>query len=363
MEKIGLYIHIPFCRSKCPYCDFYSSVKAGDMTDVYTDSVTEHIDLWRGRIDKNADTLYIGGGTPSLLGGSRIAKIIEAAKVFGDFDEVTVECNPSCVEDDFFKKIASAGANRISLGLQSAVDSERKKLGRLAGRKEIEKCIADAENAGIGNISVDVMLGIPCQTEKSFDETLGFCISCGADHISAYMLKLEPGTFFYKNKDRLNLPDDDFTADMYLKMVSQLSEAGFAQYEISNFAKEGYESRHNLKYWNCDEYLGIGPAAHSFINGKRFFYNRDTDAFIGGEEPVEDGAGGGFDEYMMFRLRLKEGIDFGEIRARYPDADTESIKKKADVFVKKGLAKLCGGRLSLTPEGFLLSNSVISSLI
>ena len=267
------------------------------------------------------------------------------------------------MQDDFFKKIAAAGVNRISLGVQSAVESERKSLGRLSGRKEIEKCIKDAQNAGINNISVDVMLGTPNQTGQSFDETLDFCISCGAKHISAYMLKLEEGTYFYKNKNKLNLPDDDITADMYLHMVSRLESAGFMQYEISNFSIPGFESRHNLKYWNCEEYLGIGPAAHSFIDGERFYYKRDTEAFLNGADPVPDGEGGGADEYIMLRLRLKAGIDFDEMKAKYPYEDYEYLKEKAIFFSKNGFAEFDGKHLCLTPKGFLISNEIIENLV
>ncbi len=363
MENIGLYIHIPFCKSKCPYCDFYSAVNKSETYDIYTEALIKSIGLWHKKLCRTADTLYIGGGTPSLLGGERIARIIDAAKVFGSFKEVTVECNPSCVQEDFFKIIAASGADRISLGLQSAVESERKSLGRLSGRKEIEKCIKDAQNAGINNISVDVMLGIPGQTKSSFDETVDFCISCGAKHISAYMLKLEEGTYFYKNRHKLDLPDDDFTADMYLHMVSRFENAGFLQYEISNFSLPGFESRHNLKYWNCEEYLGIGPAAHSFIDGRRFYYERDTAAFIGGADTVPDGEGGTADEYIMLRLRLKAGLDLDEMKAKYPDEDYEYIAQKAKLFSENGLAEFDGKRLCLTSKGFLISNEIIEKLI
>lgn len=363
MKNIGLYIHIPFCKSKCPYCDFYSSVKKGDLPELYTSALVKYIGVWQEKLNRKADTLYIGGGTPSLLGGKKIAQIIEAAKVFGSFDEVTVECNPSCVEDDFFKMIAASGANRISLGLQSAVESERKALGRLSGRKEIEKRIREARDAGIENISVDVMLGIPNQTKSSFEQTLDFCVSCGAKHISAYMLKIEEGTYFYKNRSKLDLPDDDFTADLYLHMVMRLESAGFMQYEISNFSLPGFESRHNLKYWNCEEYLGIGPAAHSFIDGKRFYYERDTDAFIKGAKPVPDGEGGGAEEYIMLRLRLKSGIDFNVVKAKYPGADTETMKEKAEFLSKNGFAQITEDGFHLTPEGFLISNEIIEKMI
>ena len=361
--KAGIYIHIPFCRSKCPYCDFYSMKADNEMIQKYVSSLAEAVPRLSEKYGIDADTLYIGGGTPSLIGADNIMKIVSAAKVFGNFDEVTVECNPSCVETDFFEKISASGVNRISLGLQSAVDSERRSLGRLAGIAEAEKCIRSAKDAGIENISLDVMLGIPSQTQKSFEETLDFCVSSGVAHISAYMLKLEENTFFYKNQNKLNLPDDDFTADMYLEMVEYLEKHGFHQYEISNFALDGYESRHNLKYWKGDEYLGIGPAAHSFIRDRRFYYPRDIEYFMNGGEPLDDGEGGGIGEYVMLGLRLTEGISYEKIAAAVSAEKLEEIKTQANFFEKSGFVKENDLGFCLTPTGFLISNTIIEKIL
>ncbi|MDO4364772.1 MAG: radical SAM family heme chaperone HemW, partial [Clostridia bacterium] len=270
MDNIGLYLHIPFCKTKCPYCDFYSM--RGDVSDkdMYTISLVESMENWTDKLERKADTLYLGGGTPSILGGENIAMLTRRAKnLFGVDGEITVECNPSAVEEDFFEAVADAGVNRISLGVQSVIESERKKLGRFSDREIIEKRIEQCKTAGIKNISLDVMLGVQEQTMKSFDETLDFCIASGATHISAYMLKIEEGTPYYKKKDSLNLPNDDEVADMYLAMSEKLRASGFEHYEISNFARPGFEGKHNLKYWNCEEYLGLGPSAHSFIDGKK----------------------------------------------------------------------------------------------
>lgn len=364
MDKIGLYVHIPFCKSKCPYCDFYSLKKSDSNFSAYVSAVKASLKNWAMKTDKMADTLYFGGGTPSLLGGDKISELVSAAKESFICDgEVTVECNPSCVEDDFFEKVAFAGVNRISLGMQSAVDDERKRLGRIADTKAVERAITLARKAGIDNISLDVMIGIPDQSEKSLKETLGFCVNSGAKHISAYMLKIEEGTWFHKNAQKLNLPDDDFTADLYLMMVDFLSENGFEQYEISNFAEPGYESRHNLKYWNCDEYLGIGPSSHSFLGGKRFFYPRDIGLFESGAEPSDDGDGGGLEEYIMLRLRLAGGLDFDKCRAKYPSFSKEKYLCKTEVLEKAGLVKTDESSISLTPKGFLVSNAVIEKII
>lgn len=362
MNKAGIYIHIPFCKSKCPYCDFYSMRLTDSAAEDYTASVIGRIAEFKEKYPLSADTLYLGGGTPSLIGAENIAKIVEAAKAFGNFSEITVECNPSCVEDGFFEKVFAAGVNRISLGLQSASDSERRSLGRLAGVKEAENCIRSAQNAGIENISLDVMIGIPNQTMESLDETLTFCVNSGAVHISAYMLKLEEGTFFHKNQSRLNLPDDDFTADAYLRMVSFLESKGFPQYEISNFSQKGFESRHNMKYWLGAEYLGIGPAAHSFVGGNRFYFPRDIEYFMNGGEPVPDGTGGDIKEYIMLRLRLKEGVKYDEIRKYGCGNKIGTLKKKSEFLARHDLARINDGGFSLTPDGFLISNTIIENI-
>lgn len=364
MKNIGLYIHIPFCKSKCPYCDFYS--KRGDICDFddYTMCVAECMENYAEKLNRKADTLYFGGGTPSLLGAENIALLTRRAKELFVVDgEITVECNPSAVDDDFFEIVADAGVNRISLGVQSAIDSERRKLGRLSDRKTVKKRIAQAKSAGITNISLDVMLGVPDQTIETLKETIDFCIECDVSHISAYMLKLEEGTYYYNNKEKLNLADEDTVADMYLLMGEWLGEYGFGNYEISNFAKAGYEGQHNLKYWNAEEYLGIGPSAHSFIDGKRFYYPRDIDAFRLGNEPIADGDGGSEEEYIMLRLRLADGINFSEFEKRFGKKIDDKIIDKARQFEKMGLIEMKENSFNLTRNGFLLSNTVIAELM
>lgn len=364
MQKIGLYIHIPFCRSKCPYCDFYSYRASETDYDEYVKTLKEYINQWAGKLCAKADTVYFGGGTPSLIGADRICDIINCiTKNFSAEGEITVECNPSLKEKDFFRKIYNAGVNRISLGMQSAIDSERRALGRLAGIFDVDRCIEDSLRAGINNISLDVMLGIPNQTEKSVKNTIDYCASSGAKHISAYMLKIEEGTVFYKKQNVLNLPDDDLTADFYLQTVDALSSAGFSQYEISNFAFPGFESKHNLKYWNCEEYLGIGPSAHSFLGGKRFYYGRDINSFLNFAEPVQDGTGGDLQEYIMLRLRLCDGVLIDDLKNRFPGADIEKIKSVFVQFPKTAYAQLDKNAFRLNADGFLISNMIISEIL
>lgn len=368
----GLYFHIPFCKSKCPYCDFYSCLSKNTDTNSYINALIDEIKTGRrtSEFTKNSelsfDTIYFGGGTPSVLKAEQIGKIINAAKesyTVAENAEITVECNPSTVDGGYFKELASYGVNRISLGLQSAVDNERRKLGRLADKEKILSCINDAKNSGIANISLDVMLGIPDQTMLSLDETIDFCIEAQVPHISAYMLSIEEGTVFHKRLDSLNLPDEDTVCDMYLHLSERLTSNGFEHYEISNFSKKGYESRHNVKYWNCEEYLGLGPSAHSFTNGKRFFFESDILSFINGESAKFDCTGGDTEEYIMLRLRLAEGIDFDEYKKRFgKDFPAETIKK-AEKFAVQGNMTVTENGIALTKSGFLVSNYIISELI
>ena len=368
----GLYIHIPFCRSKCPYCDFYSCLSKNADTESYVAEVIDELKTGRrtkeftAKTDFSFDTIYFGGGTPSVIGADNIVKIINCAKDccnISDDAEITVECNPSTVDDEFFRTLSFYGVNRISLGMQSAVDNERRKLGRTADRNQILSVISSAKKYGIDNISLDVMLGIPDQTVESLDKTIDFCINTGVPHISAYMLSIEEGTVFHKRIDTLRLPDEDTVCDMYTHLSRKLRNAGYRHYEISNFSKSGYVSRHNTKYWNCGEYLGIGPSAHSFIGGKRFFFERDINLFTNGENAVYDSSGGDREEYIMLRLRLADGVVFDEYKNRFDkDFPTEAIKKALD-FEKQGLMTVSETGIALTTDGFLISNYIISELI
>lgn len=360
----GIYIHIPFCRSKCPYCDFYSFKGEKEQKDGYLKAVLCHLKEYENKV-KQVDTVYFGGGTPSVFGGERLRAIIEYIKEHFSLEdaEITVECNPSSVTEELMENLAKAGVNRISMGMQSAVDSERKALGRLSGTLDVKNALRTVKNAGIDNISLDIMLGVPGQTMESLDESLDFLFSADIRHISAYMLKIEEGTPFAKAEKSLALPDEDEVCDMYLHTVKRLSEKGFEQYEVSNFALKGFESRHNLKYWKCEEYIGIGPSAHSFYEGRRFYYERDFQSFVTGAVPTDDGEGGSEEEYIMLALRLKEGLSDKKFRERYGKSLPESISQKAENFSKQGLLTVNDGTVSLTAEGFLVSNYIIGELL
>ena len=362
----GIYIHIPFCIKKCPYCDFYSFSAEEKDKDSYLKAVLLCLKSKASLVRDEVDTVYFGGGTPSVFGGERISQVIGCIKdnyrLTADA-EITVECNPSSVSAELFSAIYPAGANRISMGMQSAVEKERKALGRLSDKAQVEKAISLAKNAGIDNISLDIMLGVPSQTMESLDESIDFLLSADIKHISAYMLKIEEGTVFDTVRESLSLADEDTVCDMYMHTAERLSQGGFNQYEISNFSKEGFESRHNLKYWHCEEYLGIGPSAHSFIGGKRYYYSRDFDAFINGQEWIYDCDGGDSEEYIMLALRLKEGLSFREYERKFSRKIDEEILKKAEKFSRAGLLTLTQERMALTTQGFLLSNSIIGELI
>lgn len=368
----GVYIHIPFCRSKCPYCDFYSYRCTDEKMSQYVDAVIDEIETLR-RVspylpDKSfsADTLYIGGGTPSVLKGADIERIVKTARERFNMppdSEITVECNPASDIEALIPYFINCGVNRISLGMQSAIDNERKLLGRTSDRNRIAQVVSILRSNGITNISLDVMLGIPEQTEESLRETLQFSIDCDVTHISAYILKIEEGTFFHTHYDRYSFPDEDSVCNLYELCIDQLEKAGYEQYEISNFAKPSLQSRHNTKYWTLDDYLGIGAAAHSLINGKRFFFPDNSDAFISGDKPISDGEGNTEEEYIMLRLRLKDGLDTDKLSSIYGDNSIKAIKEKAPFLAKQGLVNYDGRYLSLTKKGFLLSNTVIAEFL
>lgn len=366
-DKLGIYIHVPFCdNGKCPYCDFYSVIAGKSLKEKYINAVRK--DLAERAVkasNRQVDTVYFGGGTPSVI-GEGLAQILDAVRENYNVEnnaEVTFEANPAEITFDLLLELRKAGFNRLSLGMQSSVPEELKLLGRRHSPDDVAKTVNDARRAGFENISLDLMLCVPRQTHKSMIRSIDFAASLKPEHISAYLLKVEPGTGYFKIKKALNLPCDDEQADMYLEACAALENRGYAQYEISNFAKPGFESRHNLKYWNCDEYLGFGPAAHSFFKGERCYYPRSLEKYINGEKPVSDGKGGALEEYIMLRLRLREGILENELKKRY-DVDFSIFgDKKLSKFENAGLVKVKAGRISLTQKGFIVSNSVIGELI
>ena len=363
MNPIGIYLHIPFCKSKCDYCDFYSLVGKENLFEQYTQSLISSLEKWGRKLGRSADTLYFGGGTPSLLSPGQIGRIIKTARDnFSLTDaEITLECNPSTVYDGFFEGVAQSGVNRISLGLQSANANERAALGRKATPEQAEYAVRSAQRSGISNVSLDLMLALPDQTEETLIKSIGFCENVGAKHISAYILKPEQGTPFAKRTNEH--PSEDFEADMYLAACENIEKRGYTQYEISNFSKKGFESKHNLKYWCGEEYLGLGASAHSFIDGKRMYFERDIVSFMSGAEPTFDCLGGDFEEFCMLRLRLADGLKSADTQRAFGYPLPETMLKRAMELQNYGLVICDGCSIRLTKQGFLVSNSVISALL
>lgn len=369
MNKIGLYLHVPFCEKKCPYCDFYSVHASEDSLNLYTDCMIDRLKYNSDRIKRPADTLYFGGGTPGLLGGERVARLIgQAVACFGlDGAEITAEVNPGVDLTGFLQGFRAAGGNRLSIGMQSADDRELERLGRRHTVAQAAEAVAAARKAGIENISLDLMLGIEGQTVESARRSAAFCAELGVPHVSAYLLKIEPRTAFYQRREQLQLPDEDETCSLYEAACEELERHGLMQYEISNFARPGFESRHNLKYWHCEEYLGLGPAAHSFLNGKRFYETRDLRAFLAGQAPVEDAdpemPAGGPEEYAMLALRLAEGLQEARYRDRFGEPIPERWKRAAQRYARVGLTECWPEGFRFTRKGFLVSNALLAEIL
>ncbi len=365
MDPIGVYIHIPFCKSKCPYCDFFSGKGSEAEFDRYIKETVGIINYWSQLCEKPVSSVYFGGGTPSVIGSNRLCELLNAVKSGFNVNsdaEITCEINPESGKSIDFEKMRSCGFNRVSIGLQSAVPRELETLGRIHTAQEAKLTTQRAVSAGIDNVSLDLMIAVPFQTVESLKLSIDFCAQCEVKHISSYLLKIERGTKFYSIKEKLKLPDEDMQADLYLAAVDYLGRYGYDQYEISNFAKKGYEGKHNLNYWRCGEYLGIGPSAHSFYEGKRFYYGRNTQDYYN-RKIIDDGTGGDSSEYIMLALRLKEGLRFSEYERRYASPVPSDFLRKAEQFSKQDLMELDESRACLTTKGFLVSNIIISELI
>ena len=373
---LGLYIHVPFCRSKCEYCDFYSLTTKDDrLLDGYLDAVCAHIKeagaLAPGYL---VDTVYFGGGTPTFFGADGMAAILTTIRKSFDVAhnaEITFEANPDSVSDRLLRRLRSEGFNRVSLGIQCDNDEILKKLGRPHNYAQAVTAVQRIRKFGFKNLSVDLMYGLPGQSLLDWEKTLQNVLKLNPEHISCYGLKVEEGTPLYDYQQFCNLADDDTQADMYLSAIEILQNHGYRQYEISNFCRKGNVSRHNLKYWNGDEYLGFGPNASSDFGGQRFAIIRDLEGYIegirfGGQvlqdvQPVPPRERAG--EYLMMRLRTVSGLDPKEYEKRYllPFAPLQASLEQCRT---RGLAqKTYDGRWHLTPNGFLVSNSIISDLL
>ena len=373
---LGIYVHVPFCRSKCQYCDFYSlTTKDDNLLDGYLDAVCDHIKE-AGALAPNykVDSIYFGGGTPSFFGADGLAILLTAIRRCFDVTadaEITFEANPDSVNDKLLHRLRAEGFNRVSLGIQCDNDEILKRIGRPHTYAQAVSAFQRIRKAGFRNISVDLIYGLPGQTLQSWQDTLDHVLQLNPEHISCYGLKLEEGTPLYEYREYANLPDDDAQADMYLAAVETLRGRGFKQYEISNFCRKGLQSRHNLKYWTGGEYLGFGPSASSDFAGKRFTLVRDLHTYIlgireGGEVmedvqeiPLRERAG----EYLMLRLRTSLGINREEYERMFllPFDPLEQVLRKHESYYHT--AQDGDGRWFLTAKGFLTSNDIISDLL
>mgnify|MGYP004564137239 FL=1 len=378
-KNVGLYFHIPFCIRKCRYCDFYSvSGTDESFRDFYVRALILHIEEHKLQLaEYNVDTVYFGGGTPSLLTVSQISDIMK--KIRSTFHvkrncEVSMEVNPGTVNYEKLRSYRRAGVNRLSIGWQSISDKDLQVCGRVHTSRDNYLALDDAKRAGFKNISVDIMFGLPGQTVTSVLGSIDMAIKMGASHISLYGLKIEEGTPFDKLKNTLQLPDEDTEREMYFAGCEYMKSAGFIHYEISNFARPGFESRHNLKYWNCDEYIGFGASAHSFFGNKRFNYKNNADLYIRnftenyyGETIVDKCIdilpGAGMAEYVMLRFRLSEGIVSSEFKKRFGRTFESIYLAKITPFLKSGHMIRTGKGYALTEQGMYVSNYILSRIV
>ena len=373
--RLGIYIHIPFCASKCSYCDFYSLAGCDYLMDDYQEALLAHLEESAHSIcNYEVDTVYFGGGTPSFYGADRLVQILDLLKLNGNVrldSEITVECNPESISPTALKLLREEGVNRLSIGVQATDNSLLKLIGRRLSFLQAQRAYQDARAAGFDNISLDLMYGLPSQTRRDWAETLARIVEMHPEHISAYALKLEPGTRMYSEyKGSPILPDDDEQADMYSYAAEMLERYGYRQYEISNFAAPGFESKHNLKYWNLDDYISFGPGSHSCVGNIRYSYIRDLKEYIAGvrrkvslvdeyEEvsPLERSV-----EYIMLGMRTSRGIS----RRDYVDrcqCDWRPIEQVLRAFEAKGWVRQTGDRWHFTVPGFLISNTLIGIML
>ncbi len=375
VKPLGLYIHIPFCKSKCIYCDFYSLPRAEDRMDRYVSALCRQLaEIAQRTTAHTVDSVYLGGGTPSYLGEKRLRRILKTVKKHYHLSrdaEITLEANPDSAGDwRALRSLRRAGMNRLSLGVQSADDGLLRTLGRPHTFAQAEEAAAAARRARIRNLSLDLIYGLPGQDLAGWKDTLERAAALEPEHLSCYGLKVEEGTPLWDMQEKMDLPDDDAQADMYLWTVERLGALGYEQYEISNFARPGRASRHNMKYWTLCEYAGFGPGAHSDLGDVRYAYLRSLDTYCAGVEagvsvlessehipPRERDI-----EYVMLGLRLTQGISRQEFENRYrlPFAPIQSVLER---FRATGHAALVGGRWRLTPEGFLVSNQIIGQAL
>lgn len=374
---LGLYIHVPFCAQKCYYCDFNSyKIKSNEKED-YLINIEKEMKFYKEEFkDKYFDTVFFGGGTPSILKIDELRKLVNY--MFENFNikkdaEITIECNPGTINKEKLKAIKEMGINRLSIGLQATQNYHLKSIGRIHTYEEFEKNYYDAIDVGLTNINVDLMYALPNQKEEEWKETLDKIIKLNPSHISAYSLILEEGTKLYDmyENNEFNLLDEDTNIDMYEYTINTLKKYGYSQYEISNYAKKGKECKHNVIYWKCDNYLGLGPGASGYINDVRYSNIEDLNEYnnkinqnikpISEENKLSEKDK--IEEFIFMGLRMNEGINLEVFKERFKIDFYELYKDVLDKLLERELIKLDKFNLSLTQKGREISNSVFIEFI
>lgn len=376
-HEIGLYVHIPFCKAKCYYCDFNSYPGLDSLIPEYINALKTEIEIYAGKLkDKKISTIYIGGGTPSILDGASIDSLLKV--IFRNFSvckdaEITIESNPGTLDSSKLHAYHSAGINRLSIGLQSWQDRLLKSIGRIHTANDFIVNFNEARNAGFMNINIDLMFGLPGQTMEDWMSTLQNVISLKPEHISCYSLKVEEGTPMDKliqEDESLAIPEE-LDRMMYHHVVRELKKSGYRHYEISNFALSGFESRHNMIYWNACEYLGVGAGSHSYILGERFGNEESPSEYINkinlkGSASYSEGIIDTMEsikEYMILGLRLIDGISPEHFEKRYGINIYELYGEKIEELKSRGLLKTEDNRICLTETGLDLANQVFVEFI
>ena len=376
MDKISLYIHIPFCAQKCLYCDFPSFARKDHLRKAYIEALNKEIISLREKHNNlEINTIFIGGGTPSVLEADELECLLkEVAKLnMAKYIEYSMECNPGNLTEEKLEVMKKYGVNRISMGLQAKQDNLLKGLGRIHNYKTFKENFLLAKKVGFNNINVDLMFGLPNQRLNEWEETLREIISLEPAHISAYSLIIEEGTAFYNlyENDKLKLPTEEEERKMYHLAKKILEENGFNQYEISNYAKEGKECRHNLAYWNMDNWIGVGSAAASYINGKRIKNISSVEEYINSinekgeavEEIINNSKNDNMEEFMFMGLRKINGIDENEFKNRFSMNINDVYGEILNKYIDEGLLIRESGRIFLSEKGIEISNIIMADFL
>lgn len=372
-EKSGLYIHVPFCFSPCGYCDFYKT-QAGRIDDSFVALVLKEASLYKEEEKIPVDTIYFGGGTPSLLEPPQLGGLLEGLREvleIGEGSEITIEANPETLTKEKLDGYRSLGINRLSLGVQSLKDEVLEALSRKVRSSEILEKLEIISGAGLDNLSCDMILGAPGSSSRDVKEDLGALLRFPLDHVSLYMLDLHKGSKLYQQvKDGLSLPGEEEVLESYRGAAEFLKQAGFIHYEISNFARNGKESRHNLKYWKREWTVALGPSAHGYFRGTRTRNPASLEEWSArlerGEFPYEESFKETPEEKLeneiIFGLRLSDGVALGTLESYFAQNGRDA-EKVLSPLIAHGYGILENGRFKLTPDGFCLSNEVISFIL